>query len=180
MRVTQLVVQPSGDVAIDLEFRTGACPQREELETTAAETARALDGATGATVRSALARPQSFMGAKAPASLARVGALVGVSSCKGGVGKSTVAVNLAFALAAMGGRVGLLDADVHGPSLPSLVSLPAGTLPLEQRAKSKLLRPARVGGVALMSYGFIAKGAAAGEAGAAVMRGPLVGKAPPS
>ena len=61
------------------------------------------------------------MGLKAPESLARVGALVGVSSCKGGVGKSTVAVNLAYALAARGGRVGLLDADIHGPSLPSLV-----------------------------------------------------------
>ena len=145
---------------------------------------------------------RSFMGLKAPESLAaRVGALVGVSSCKGGVGKSTVAVNLAYALAARGGRVGLLDADIHGPSLPSLVALPDGTLPLVQDGASKLIKPAQVRAAAaalcpaarsltpasralrarrwrrpLMSYGHIAKGAAAGAAPAAVMRGPMVGR----
>ena len=63
------------------------------------------------------------MGHKAPESLTHVGALIGVSSCKGGVGKSTIATNLAFSIAALGGRVGLIDADVYGPSLPSLVRL---------------------------------------------------------
>ena len=99
------------------------------------------------------------MGLKAPPSLQHVGALIGVSSCKGGVGKSTIAANLAFSLAQMGGRVGLLDADVHGPSLPSLVALPSGSLPLLQHSDSRLLDPPSVGGVKLMSYGFIAKGA---------------------
>ena len=61
-------------------------------------------------------------------------------------------------------------------SLPSLVQLPDGALPLTQRAETKLLRPALVGGVKLMSYGFIAKGASSGRVPAAVMRGPMVGK----
>ena len=53
--------------------------------------------------------------------LSHVGHIIAVSSCKGGVGKSTVAVNLALALAAQGNRVGLLDLDVYGPSLPTLL-----------------------------------------------------------
>ena len=64
---------------------------------------------------------------------------------------------------ALGGRVGLIDADVHGPSLPSLVSLEEDTLPLTQRGDNKLLVPPVVGGVRLMSYGFIAKGASQGK-----------------
>ena len=54
--------------------------------------------------------------------LAEVGSVVAVTSCKGGVGKSTVAINLAVALSRRGLSVGLLDADVYGPSLPALVS----------------------------------------------------------
>jgi len=65
---------------------------------------------------------------------------------------------------------------VHGPSLPSLVELPDDALPLLQRGDNKLLQPPLVGGVKLMSYGFIAKGASAGRVPAAVMRGPMVGK----
>jgi len=123
-RCLQLVVQPDAHVAMKLEFSSGACPQRGAVEEAAAAAIEALPWARGSSVRSATARPRSFMGNKAPPSLQHVGALIGVSSCKGGVGKSTVAANLAFALSEIGGRVGLLDADVHGPSLPTLVGAP--------------------------------------------------------
>ena len=174
--VSDVAVKPSGRVSVQLELFSAACPQREAMEAAAKDLILAADWATDCAVGTRVRRPRSFMGSKSPASLQSVGALVGISSCKGGVGKSTVATNLAFALAGLGGRVGLIDADVHGPSLPSLVQLPDGALPLTQRAETKLLRPALVGGVKLMSYGFIAKGASSGRVPAAVMRGPMVGK----
>ena len=162
-------------MGINLELSTGAC-SREDMEAQAAAVVDALPWATGCSITSSVRQPSSFMGLSAPASLSNVGALVGISSCKGVVGKSTVAANLAFALAELGGRVGLLDADIHGPSLPSLVALEPDALPVTRRADNKLLRPPTVGGVKLMSYGFIAKGASQGHVSAAVMRGPMVGK----
>ena len=178
--VSGLTVRPSGHISCFLDFYSGATPGRDAIEAAASDailsSAPAWAQAAGISVEARVRKPRSFMGAKAPPSLQHVGALVAISSCKGGVGKSTVATNVAFALAELGGRVGLLDADVHGPSLPSLVALPEGTLPLLQKAENKLLQPPLVGGVRLMSYGFIAKGASSGRVPAAVMRGPMVGK----
>lgn len=111
-----------------------------------------------------------------PKALRNVGSVIAVSSCKGGVGKSTVAVHLAYSMARRGARVGILDADVYGPSLPTLVRFPTGEnqLPLLREHESKLLRPAEVDSVKLMSYGFVAKGAAEGQPASAVVRGPIV------
>lgn len=74
------------------------------------------------------------------------------ASGKGGVGKSTVSVNLAFMLKRMGLEVGLLDLDVYGPSLPSLVKLPP--IPMMQNSQGRIA-PLDYGGVALVSWGYI-------------------------
>ncbi len=95
--------------------------------------------------------------------------IVAVSSCKGGVGKSTVAVNLAFALSLKGARVGILDADVYGPSLPSLVSVPGAEL---LTAPNGLIVCPEYKGVKLMSYGFANTPSESGT----IMRGPMVSK----
>ena len=75
-------------------------------------------GSKGGLLGASAASPASGV----PLSLSRVQHVVAVASCKGGVGKSTVAANLAFALASRGGRVGLLDMDIYGPSLPTLLA----------------------------------------------------------
>ncbi|KAA0166668.1 hypothetical protein FNF28_03042 [Cafeteria roenbergensis] len=103
--------------------------------------------------------------------LSEVTSIIGVSSCKGGVGKSTVALNLAYSLAEMGGRVGLFDADVYGPSLPSLVQ-PEDTA-VVRLADKGWLRPLSHHGVRLMSYGWVAPRGDDGERGGAAMRGPM-------
>jgi ATP-binding protein involved in chromosome partitioning len=84
--------------------------------------------------------------------LANVKNIVAVASGKGGVGKSTTAANLALAWAAQGARVGLLDADIYGPSQPQMMGL-AGTKP--QSADGKHITPLRVHGVEVMSIGFM-------------------------
>ena len=103
--------------------------------------------------------------------LASVRHVIAVGAGKGGVGKSTVAVNLALALAADGLRVGLLDADIYGPSLPILLGVAhrAGDV---QMSPEKHLLPLDAHGVPLISFGFFL-----GEGSPAVWRGPMVSKA---
>ena len=95
--------------------------------------------------------------------------IVAVGSGKGGVGKSTVAVNLALALAASGHRVGLVDADVLGPSLPGMLGLPFGEPP--QASPAGRLLPTLRHGVAAVSMGLLRS-----DDEPAIMRGPMVTK----
>ncbi|MFO1399926.1 MAG: iron-sulfur cluster carrier protein ApbC [Steroidobacteraceae bacterium] len=92
--------------------------------------------------------------------------VVAVASGKGGVGKSTVAVNLALAWRAAGARVGLLDADIYGPSLPLMLGL-VGQQP--SSPDGKRIRPLQAHGISAMSVGFLVD---PGEA--VVWRGPMV------
>ena len=100
-----------------------------------------------------------------------LGSVIAVASGKGGVGKSTVAVNLAYALAARGARVGLLDADIHGPSLPILVRPDDDTV---TKGAGGRINALTAGGVRCMSYGWVAPKRPDGERRGAAMRGPLV------
>ncbi len=98
------------------------------------------------------------------AGLPGVGAIVAVASGKGGVGKSTVAVNLALALARLGLRVGLMDADVYGPSVPRLLDIRH-----KPDTDGKKLIPIGKHGIVAMSLGFLLN-----EDEAAIWRGPMV------
>lgn len=135
-------------------------------------------------------------GGTIPIALRNIGAVVAISSCKGGVGKSTIATNLAWAIARRGGRVGLLDLDVYGPSLPTLLSAAtkdaksdefegaqrSKKMPVVQRSREheNMVLPVMCdGGVACMSFGWVNRHAGVAGAGgteAAVLRGPVASR----
>jgi len=95
--------------------------------------------------------------------------IIAVASGKGGVGKSTVAVNLAISLAKNGAMVGLLDADIYGPSQPAMLGVAAGTRPEVREGR---LQPIERYGLKTMSIGYLVK-----EDEPIVWRGPMIGKA---
>jgi ATP-binding protein involved in chromosome partitioning len=81
--------------------------------------------------------------------------IVAVSSGKGGVGKSTVAVNLAVSLAQAGAAVGLIDADIYGPNAPTMMGLSDAQVMVRQGAQGEVLEPAFNHGVKMVSMGFL-------------------------
>ena len=95
--------------------------------------------------------------------------IIAVGSGKGGVGKSTVSVNLALALQQRGARVGLVDADILGPSIPGMLSIPTGERP--EMALDGMMIPADRHGLKVVSMGMLT-----GDDKPAVLRGPMVGK----
>lgn len=95
--------------------------------------------------------------------------IIAVASGKGGVGKSTTSVNLAFALQAEGARVGIIDADIYGPSIPTMLGV-KGAKPMSR--DGQLMLPVEANGLALNSIGFLVP-----DEDAAVWRGPMASKA---
>ncbi len=108
--------------------------------------------------------PAPHSGAKAPLLLPEVKAIVAVASGKGGVGKSTVAVNLAVSLARQGHRTGLLDADIYGPSLPRMLGVHR-----KPEVRDDKMIPLQAWGLSCMSIGFLVD-----EETAMIWRGPMV------
>ena len=98
--------------------------------------------------------------------LATVKNVIGVASGKGGVGKSTVSLNLALALQQAGARVGLLDADIYGPSIPLMLGIKDGGMEVDNNK----LQPAESNGLKVVSFGFFADQAHQ----AAIYRGPII------
>lgn len=120
LNMVKNIAVDGGRVAVTVELTTPACPLKDELKDRVVNAVKALPGVQSVevdfTARVLQAKPVQ---AKAP--IPGVKQIVAVYACKGGVGKSTVSTNLATALALKGAKVGLLDADIHGPNVPLMM-----------------------------------------------------------
>jgi ATP-binding protein involved in chromosome partitioning len=152
-----------GKVAFRFVLTTPACPMRSELQRRAEEAVRTVPGVKSVKVKmDAEVRAHSPL--RGPQPVEGVRNIIAVASNKGGVGKSTVAVNLAVALAKHGAQVGLLDADLTGPNIPTMVGLEHGC-----QAETGLVPVMRYG-VKVVSIGFVLRPGLA-----MIWRGPLIG-----
>src|SRR5256885_13048078 len=135
--IKELEVSPQGKVSFTFELTTPACPVRDRFKTQAQDLVGEIPGVTGVDVRmTANVRP-AFMRPKPSEILPGVKQTIAVASGKGGVGKSTVAVNLAAALRKSGATVGLIDADIYGPSVPVMTG--SQVMPLQMYCRLLLI-----------------------------------------
>src|ERR1041384_3084752 len=111
-----------GDVSFRIVLTTPACPVKESFEADAKELVGAIEGVENVKVVMDAEVPKG-RGIAGNMALPNVKNIIAVSSGKGGVGKSTVAVNLAVSLALDGAKVGLMDADVYGPNVPLMLGV---------------------------------------------------------
>jgi ATP-binding protein involved in chromosome partitioning len=139
-----------GKVSFRLVLTTPACPMRSKIESDAKTAVSSLPGVTQVDIKMDSQVPQD--GRSRGLMELPIRNAVAVGSGKGGVGKSTIAVNLAVVLAQSGAKVGLLDADIYGPNIPTMMGVES--LP-EQ--KGEKLTPALAYGVKFMSIGFLVK-----------------------
>jgi len=149
-----------GKVSFTLNLTTPACPLRDEIQNRARSAVEALDGVKEIDIK---------MDAKVPVGQGKseyknIKNVIAVASGKGGVGKSTVAVNLAVALAEKGASVGLLDADIYGPNIPTMMGVDR-----LKGAKDDKILPGEGHGVKVISIGFMVK-----PEQALIWRGPML------
>ncbi|HEY5653705.1 MAG TPA: P-loop NTPase [Pontiella sp.] len=154
-----------GAVAFTIELTTPACPLKPIFKKQAIDLVSALPGVDDVQVNMTARKPEGRRMSTEDSGLKDVKSILAVSSCKGGVGKSTVAALLSRTLCSRGAKVGLLDADIYGPSVPTLFNLHE---PGVRTSEDNKFIPLEVGGLKLMSFGFLM-----GD-GPAVVRGPMV------
>jgi ATP-binding protein involved in chromosome partitioning len=160
--VKQVTVKGAA-VALTIQLTTPACPLKHAIGKDVEAALKAI-GATEVAIEFGASVPSHRKQERLPS----VKHVLAVASGKGGVGKSTVAVNLALALGRHGSKVGLLDADVYGPSVPHMLGRPERPT---QPAPGDRIAPAVYYGMEVMSVGFFVE-----RAGAVVWRGPMVHK----
>ena len=166
--VKSLAIDGGGRVSFTIELTTPACPVKDQLRDQAVAAVRALPGVSDVEVQ----MTASVRSVSAPETgrtpLPGVKNVIAVGAGKGGVGKTTVAVNLALALAQCGSRVGILDGDMYGPNVPLMMGLETQQLTTD----GQRIVPAEKYGVQVVSIGFMT-----GDDAAVIWRGPMLHQA---
>jgi len=175
--VRSIAVADSGDVAIKVSLTTAGCPVRNHFTEAVEREAQTVTGVGSVSVtfdvlsdgEKAALQKKLGRGSLPAGALAKVANVLCIGSGKGGVGKSTITANLAAALTGDGKRVGILDADVWGYSIPRMFGLGSDRPPVSAERK---IVPLESHGVKVMSIGFFVE-----EDAAVVWRGPMLHKA---
>jgi ATP-binding protein involved in chromosome partitioning len=144
----------SGKVSFTLVLTTPACPLREFIVEDCQKAVKQLPGVTDVAVEVTAETPQQ-KSLPDRTGVPGIKNIIAISSGKGGVGKSTVAVNVAVSLAQTGAKVGLLDADIYGPNDPTMLGLADAEMVVRSTEKGDILEPAFNHGVKLVSMGFL-------------------------
>ncbi len=164
--IKDLTVQ-GGRVAFKIELTTPACPVRDIMKEEARAAVTALPGVSQVDITMTSQVRRSVSGAAGDQLVPTIKNIIPIASGKGGVGKSTVSANLALALAKSGARVGVMDADVYGPSIPTILGVTDAPNVDEQNR----ITPVEQSGLKIMSMGFFMK-----PEEAVIWRGPMLHK----
>ena len=164
--------QQADNLRVTLDVRTAAHPHAHKIAERCRDALEQLRGVEEITI--SLQANGFGRSIGRPAGLASVRSAVAVASCKGGVGKSTICTQTAFALASKGARVGVVDADVHGPSIPTQLNLEGAAME-PSPAGGRLVLPVEHRGVRFASFGF--KRPHSNDEPTIAMRGPVAGAA---
>ncbi|MGI0004721.1 MAG: P-loop NTPase, partial [Candidatus Nitrosotenuis sp.] len=141
-----------GNLKFTLELTTPACPFNDQIEQDVRHAVAELDGIKNFDMN-VTAKVMEGRSLNADEAMSTVKNIIGVASGKGGVGKSTVSLNLALALAQSGAKVGLLDADIYGPSIPLMLGMQKAFMEVD----SNKLQPVESNGIQVVSFGFFAE-----------------------
>jgi ATP-binding protein involved in chromosome partitioning len=143
-----------GRVSLTLVLTTPACPLREFIVDDCKKAINTLPGVSTIEIEVTAETPQQ-KSLPDRTGIDGVKNIIAVSSGKGGVGKSTVAVNIAVSLAQAGAAVGMIDADVYGPNAPTMLGLSQAAVEVKKSSEGDILQPAFNHGVKLVSMGFL-------------------------
>jgi ATP-binding protein involved in chromosome partitioning len=156
--IQDLSVQDGGRVSFRVVLTTPACPMKAKIENDCRNAVMAVPGVKIVDIKIDAEVRSKRGGSQGSSMIEGVSHIIAVSSGKGGVGKSTVAVNLATALAMEGARVGLMDADVYGPNVPTMMGVTDQPKIENDPQKGELFIPPVSHQVKVMSMGFLIQG----------------------